>query len=80
MLLNRAVDPHSFFADPAVFLNADLDPGGKMNADPWGSGSSFKNFVKNKTHEKFSVVVKYIKDYSKVGNNGALCKFTFKIE
>ena len=32
----RAVDPHSFFADPdpAVFLNADPDPGGKMNADP----------------------------------------------
>ena len=36
-----AVDPHSFFADPdpAVFLNADLDLGGKMNtvrthADP----------------------------------------------
>ena len=31
---SRAVDPHSFFADLAVFLNADLDPGGKMNADP----------------------------------------------
>ena len=33
---SRAVDPHSFFADPdpAVFLNADPDPGGKMNADP----------------------------------------------
>ena len=32
----RAVDLHSFFADPdpAVFLNVDLDPGGKMNADP----------------------------------------------
>ena len=32
---SRAVDPHSFFADPdpAVFLNADPDPGGKMNAD-----------------------------------------------
>ena len=31
----RAVDPHSFFAapDPAIFLNADPDPGGKMNAD-----------------------------------------------
>ena len=27
-LLNRAVDPHSFFADPdpAVQLNADADP------------------------------------------------------
>ena len=34
--LARAVDPHSFFADPdpAVFLNADPDPRGKMNADP----------------------------------------------
>ena len=32
----RAVDPHSFYADPdpAVFLNADQDPEGKMNADP----------------------------------------------
>ena len=38
----RAVDPHSFFADPdpAVFLNADPDQGGKMNADPCGSESS----------------------------------------
>ena len=28
---SRALDPHSFFADhdPAVFLNADPDPGGK---------------------------------------------------
>ena len=36
--LIRAVDPHSFYAepDPAIFLNADPDPdpGGKMNADP----------------------------------------------
>ena len=34
--LRRAVDPHSFFAnpDPAVFLNADPDPGGKINANP----------------------------------------------
>ena len=32
----RAVDPHSFCADtdPAVFLNADWDPEGKMIADP----------------------------------------------
>ena len=37
---NRAVDPHSFYADPAVFLNADPDPGGEMNADPCGSGST----------------------------------------
>ena len=37
-----SVDPHLLFADPdpepAVFLNAD--PGGKINADPCGSGSS----------------------------------------
>ena len=43
----RAVDPHSFVVDPdpAVFLNADpdLDPGGEMNADPCGSGSSLTN-------------------------------------
>ena len=28
-ILNRAVDPHSFYADPdpVVFLNADPDPG-----------------------------------------------------
>ena len=65
---------HSFFADPdpAVFLNADPNQGGKMNADP--SGSSLKIF------KEFSIVVKYIKDYSKVRNNGALCKFTLKIE
>ena len=39
----RAVDLHSFFADPdpAVFLNADPDP------DPGG---------KKKTHEEFSTV------------------------
>ena len=44
----RAVDPHSFFADPdpAVFLNADPDPGGKINADPCLYGSSQTNFVK----------------------------------
>ena len=44
------MDPHSFFTDPdsAVFLNADPDPGGKMNADLSGSGSSLKLFVKNK--------------------------------
>ena len=47
-ITNKAVDPHSFFADPdpAVFLNADPDPGVKMNADPCGSGSSLTNFVK----------------------------------
>ena len=47
------MDPHSFFEDPdpAVFLNAnpDPDPGGKMNADPRGSGSSLTNFVKIKS-------------------------------
>ena len=56
---NRAVDPHSFFADPdpdqAVFLNVDPDPdpGGKMKADPCGSGSSLTNFVKNKRMKSF---------------------------
>ena len=32
----RAEDPHSFFTDPdpAAFLIANLDPEGKMNADP----------------------------------------------
>ena len=43
------------FADPnpAVILIADPDPGGKMNAYPCGSGSSFKNFVKNKLMKSF---------------------------
>ena len=55
----RAVDPHSFFADPdpepAVFLGADPDPdpGGKIKADPCGSGSSLTNFVKNELMESF---------------------------
>ena len=53
----RAVDPHSFFADldpdPPVFLNADLDPGGKLNADPCESGSSLTNFEKNKLMKSF---------------------------
>ena len=68
------MDPHSFLADP------DPDPGGKMNADPCGSGSrsSLTNFEKNNLME-FSIVVKYIKDYSKVRNIEALCKFTLKI-
>ena len=32
----RAVDPHSFFADPdpAIILNADPDPAIILNADP----------------------------------------------
>ena len=53
------MDPHSFFADPdlAVFLNADPDPdpGGKMNADPCGSGSGYSltNFVKDKLMKSF---------------------------
>ena len=50
-----AVDPHSFFAvpDSAVFLNADPDTGGKMNAGPCGSGSRLINFVKNKLIKSF---------------------------
>ena len=60
------MDPHSFFAgpDPAVFLNADPDPRGKMKSDPCGSGSSLTNFF-FKSHDKFSIVVECIKDYSK---------------
>ena len=61
ILVYRAVDPNSFFADPdpAIFLNADPDPGCKMNADP----SRLTNLVFKKTHEEFSIFVKYIKDY-----------------
>ena len=51
------MDPYSFFADPdpTFFLNADPDPdlGGKMSADPCGSGSSLTNFVKNKLMKSF---------------------------
>ena len=55
------MDPNSFYADPdpAVFLNADPDPG---PAEP---------NLKKKNHEEFSQVVKNIKDCSKVRNNGA---------
>ena len=51
----KAVDLHSFLADPdpAVFLNADPDPEVKMNADPCGSGSSLTNIVKNKLMKSF---------------------------
>ena len=46
----KAVDLHSFFKDPdpAVFLNADPDSGGKINADPCGSRSSLKFFLNKK--------------------------------
>ena len=35
MIKTRAVDPHSFFADPdpAVFRKADPDPASFLNAD-----------------------------------------------
>ena len=41
------MDPHSFYADPdpAIFLNGDPDPGGKMNA--------LTNFVKLKLIKSF---------------------------
>ena len=68
------MDPHWFYADPdpAIFLNAD--PGGKINADPCGQ-------ILNKINSwRVFLVVKYIKDYSTVRNNEALCKFTLKIE
>ena len=55
------MDPHSFYPDPdpAVFLNADPNPG---PAEP---------NLKKKNHEEFSQVVKNIKDCSKLRNNGA---------
>ena len=36
MLGSRAVDPHSFLADPdpAVYLQTDPDPAVRFNADP----------------------------------------------
>ena len=36
LILTRAVDPQTFFADPdpAVFFNADPDPAVFFNADP----------------------------------------------
>ena len=51
--MNRAVDPQYFFADPdpAVFLNADADSGGKIECGPCGSGLT--NFVKNKLVKSF---------------------------
>ena len=55
----RAVDSLYADPDPAVFLNADPDPG---PAEP---------NLKKKNHEEFSQVVKNIKDCSKVRNNGA---------
>ena len=51
--------------DPAVFLNAVLDP------DPGpGPGPAQPN-LKKKKHQEFVYVVKNIKDCSKVRNNGA---------
>ena len=45
------MDPHSVFADPdpAVFLNADPDSGGKMNQDP----CSLTNLVKKELLKSF---------------------------
>ena len=44
LIKSRAVDPHSFYPDPAVFLNADPDPG-LGPAEP---------YLKKKSQEKFS--------------------------
>ena len=48
LIKSRAVDPHSFYPDPypdpAVFLNADPDP---------GLGPA-KPYLKKKSQEKFS--------------------------
>ena len=43
--MSRAVDPHSFYADPdpAVFLNADPDPG---PAEPNLKKKIMKSFLK----------------------------------
>ena len=62
-LFCRAVDPHSFYADPdpAIYLNVDTHP---------VLGPTLTKF-KEKNHEKFSQVVKNLNDYSKVRNNGA---------
>ena len=56
----RAVDPHSFYADPdpAVFLDADPDLAVFLNADPDpdpdpGPGPAKPN-LKKKNHEEFS--------------------------
>ena len=78
------MDPHSLYADPdpEVFLNADPDPGGKIYAVQIRIliQIQLNKFSKKKIHEEFSIVVKYIKDYSKVRNKGALCQYTLKIE
>ena len=64
--LPRAVNLHSFFADPdpAVFLNADPDP-------------AFKK-IKKKTHEELTLVVKTL-TVLKRKKQWSLCKFTLKI-
>ena len=57
--LHEFTDP-----DPAVFLKADPDPnpGGKMNADPCGSGSRLTNFVKKNSSFHVEAIDCYIKD------------------
>ena len=47
--IHRAVDPHSFFVDPdpAVFLNADLDPAALK------SESRLNKFVKKNLMKSF---------------------------
>ena len=50
---------------------------GSSSFSECGSGSSLTKLLKNKLI-KFSIVVKKIKDCSKVRNNGALCNFTLK--
>ena len=50
--MSRAVDPHSFYADPdpypAVFLNADTDP------DPGPDPVPVQPNLKKNNHEEFS--------------------------
>ena len=61
-----ALDPHSFFADPdpAIFFNADPDPALKS--------------LSQLTLWRVFVVVKNIKECSKVKKQWTLCKFTLK--
>ena len=73
-LTGRAVDPHSFYADPdpapAVFLNADPDP------DP-GPGPAEPNLKRKKIIKSF-LQLKKTEDCSKARNNGACAYLILK--
>ena len=63
-LLPRPVDPHSFFADPdpAVFLNADLDPAAFLM---W-IRIELKQICESLPYEEFTGVEKDNKNGSKI--------------